>query len=242
MLSALVLLLVHAEEAGPVARLSGREQALSQQARAAQTLARQEARTAYRLARRRDLGFMPDGSTRLEHAQALDLALVALARSVGEQRALEAELARVRADRAEIERVLAAESEKHGPPPKLQRPCRGTLVAEPGLRRDPGTSVELPQRGLQFLARMNEPVHAPAGGTIRRVETLPQGGLALVLEHPGGWVSVISGLREVAVVPGQAVDANAAVGLTGRNLDGAPVVTYELWRGRTPIDPRPLIR
>jgi len=88
---------------------------------------------------------------------------------------------------------------------------------------------------------MNDPVQAPAAGTVRRVEAQPQGGFAVVTGHEGGWVSVLGGLREVAVSPGAALAPGATLGLAGRNLDGACVVSLELWHGRSAVDPAPLV-
>jgi murein DD-endopeptidase MepM/ murein hydrolase activator NlpD len=119
---------------------------------------------------------------------------------------------------------------------------RGAVVGVPGVRADPITGAEVHQHALQILARMNEPVHPPAAGTVRRVEPLPLGGFAVVIEHPGGWTTVLSGLRQPQAEPGDAVDPAGTVGLAGRNLDGAVVVSFELWHHRTPVDPRPLLR
>jgi septal ring factor EnvC (AmiA/AmiB activator) len=149
----------------------------------------------------------------------------------GDRRALESAAAR-RDDAAAPDRIE----------PRLTRPVRGAVVGVPGSRPDPVTGAEVRQYALQILARMNEPVHAPAPGIVRRVEPLPQGGFAVVTEHPGGWVSLLSGLREVKAAPGDVVEAESPLGLAGRNLDGAVVVSFELWHARSPVDPRPLLR
>jgi hypothetical protein len=38
------------------------------------------------------------------------------------------------------------------------------------------------------------------------------------------------------------VAGEGEVGLAGRNLDGAVVVSLELWRGRAAVDPEPLVK
>jgi septal ring factor EnvC (AmiA/AmiB activator) len=76
---------------------------------------------------------------------------------------------------------------------------------------------------------------------IRRVETLPQGGYAVVTQHPSKWVSVLSGLRDVVVVSGEPVEPGQALGLAGRNLDGAAVVSLELRHNRESVDPREVL-
>jgi murein DD-endopeptidase MepM/ murein hydrolase activator NlpD len=129
-----------------------------------------------------------------------------------------------------------------GDPPRFARPLKGAVVGQAGLRKDPVTGVEIRQDALQILARLNEPVHSPARGTVRRVEPQPQGGYAVVTAHEGGWVSVLGGLREVTVEVGATVEEGAPLGLAGRNLDGAVVVSLEFWHGRAAVDPAPLMR
>jgi murein DD-endopeptidase MepM/ murein hydrolase activator NlpD len=246
-LAALAVALVssgaRAEEPAALHRLQEREATLAQQAQAHEAVARQQARAAYRLARRRQLGFMGEPDARLEDARALDLALFTVRRSAGEARSLRDEVARVHEEREALGAAVArAAVPARTEPPHFARPVRGAIVGQAGLRRDPVTGVEVRQDGLQILARMNEPVQAPAAGTVKRVEPQPQGGYAVVTAHEGGWVSVLSGLREVSVKPGDVVHSEGEVGLAGRNLDGAVVVSLELWRGRAAVDPEPLVR
>jgi murein DD-endopeptidase MepM/ murein hydrolase activator NlpD len=233
----------HAEEPAALHRLTEREATLTQQAHAKEELARQQARAAYRLARKRQLGFMAEPDARLEDARALDLALFTVRRSVGEAQATRDELERVRQERTALGAAATrAVVPPTGDPPHFSRPVRGAVVGQAGLRKDPVTGVEVRQDALQILARMNEPVQAPAAGTVRRVEAQPQGGYAVVTAHEGGWVSVLGGLREVSVNVGETVTDGAPLGLAGRNLDGAVVVSLELWRGRAAADPAALMR
>jgi murein DD-endopeptidase MepM/ murein hydrolase activator NlpD len=239
----LAALPARAEQPAALHRLEEREATLVQQAQAREQAARQEARAVYRLARKRQLGFMAEPDARLEDARALDLALFTLRRSVGEARSLREEVARVHGEREVLGAAVAkAVAPASAEAPRFERPVRGAVVGQAGLRKDPVTGVEVRQDALQILARMNEPVRAPASGTVRRVEAQPQGGYAVVTEHEGGWVSVLGGLREVSVQSGDKVASEGEVGLAGRNLDGAVVVSLELWRGRAAVDPQPLTR
>jgi murein DD-endopeptidase MepM/ murein hydrolase activator NlpD len=232
-----------ADDPAALHRLQAREQTLAQLAQSSEEVARHQARAAYRLARRRQLGFMAEPAARLDDARALDLALFTARRSAGEARGLRDELARVRDDRQALGAALArVAAPTDAEAPRFSQPVRGAIVGQAGLRRDPVTGVELRQDALQILARMNEPVSAPGRGTVRQVEAQPQGGFAVVTAHEGGWLSVLSGLRDVSVAAGDQVEAGAPLGLAGRNLDGAVVVSLELWRGRRAVDPGPLVR
>jgi murein DD-endopeptidase MepM/ murein hydrolase activator NlpD len=232
---------------GALGRLQTRQETLAEQTRNAERRARLDARAAYRLARRRQAEFLTVPEARLGQSRAFDLALLTARRSAGEVQALRHELARVSDERTALENAVdrrggVSTSTETGEQPRLTSPVRGTVVGVPGLRPDPVTGAEVRQYALQILARMNEPVHAPGPGTVRRVERLPQGGFAVAIEHAGGWISLLAGLREVQAGPGDDVTAVSPLGLAGRNLDGAVVVSLELWHARAPVDPRPLLR
>ena len=255
--AALLLLPISAMAAEPSAdetalfdRLGMREQILDSQTAAAEGTTRQRALLAYRLSRRRELGFAANPETRLDDARTFDLAVVALRRGLDESRTLACELDRVRAERSTLEAALvtraladasADRTEETASPDRLStarllHPVRGTPVAVPGARRDGTTKIEIRHDSVEILARLNEPVHAIAAGVVKRVEPLSQGGFAVMTAHPGGITSILAGLRDVAVKPGDAVLAGQILGLTGRNLDGAAVLSVEIWRRRQPQD------
>ena len=246
------------EETALFDRLGVREQVLDTQTTAAENTTRQRALLAYRLSRRRELGFAANPETRLEDAQSFGLALVALRRGLDESRTLASELDRVRVERSALEAALVARALSENasgasgdsgdsPAPatspdrslglaRLLRPVRGTPVAVPGTRRDGPTKIEIHHDSVEILARLNEPVHAIAAGVVKRVEPLAQGGFAVMAAHPGGLTSILTGLRDVTVKPGDVVLAGQMVGLTGRNLDGAAVISVTIWRNRRPQD------
>jgi septal ring factor EnvC (AmiA/AmiB activator) len=244
-----------ADEASLFERLTVREQILDAQKSTAENMTRRRSLLAYRLCRRRELGFAQNPETRLDDARAFDLALLALHRSSDEAATLTRELHRVRAERSAIEAAFVARvagdvsTQESGRPPApreklahLVRPIKGEAVAVPGSRRDGPTKIELRHDGVEILARLNEPVRSVAAGTVRRVEALPQGGFAVVTAHASGLVSIVTGLRNIAVAAGDMVDAGQTLGLAGRNLDGAAVVSVELWRDRRPQDASKLLR
>ena len=227
-------------------RLATRQDVLARQKHQADANLREQAHFAYRLARRRELGFVSRPESRLDEAEAADLALAALGRGLAEARILTDELARVQSEQvalnlARTQKVDAASPTPIEPPRRFARPVRGAVVGEPGIRRDSPTGTELRRDGIELLARLNEPVRAVGAGVIRLVEALPEGGYAVVTQHPAGWVTVLSGLRDVAVAPGEPVELGQALGLAGRNLDGAAVVSLEIWRNRRSVDPRRVV-
>ena len=200
---------------------------------------------AYRLTRRRELDFVSNPEARRDDAEAADLALAWLGKGLAETRILADELERVRAERETLDRACSQRTDSPADTgeslPRFVRPVRGAMVGVPGIRRDAPTGTGLRRDGIELLARLNEPVRAVAAGVIRRVENLPQGGYAVVMQHPTRLVSVLSGLRGVVVAPGEPVEAGQPLGLAGRNLDGAAVISLELWRNRQSVDPRQVL-
>ena len=238
-----------ADEAALFDRLTAREQILDGQRAAAEKVTRQRGLLAYRLCRRRELGFAQSPESRLKDARAFDLSLLALRRGAEETRTLARELDRVRTERTAIEAAFVARAtaesttDESAPPPfrtdgpaRLVRPVRGEAVAVPGSRRDGPTKAELRHDGVQMLARLNEPVRSIAAGIVTRVESLPQGGFAVVTAHATGITSIVTGLRDITVAAGDKVGPGQTLGLAGRNLDGAAVVSVEIWRERRPQD------
>jgi murein DD-endopeptidase MepM/ murein hydrolase activator NlpD len=240
-------------EAALFERLGARERVLESQTATAATTARQRTLLAYRMARHRELGFMANPAGRLDEAQTFGLALVALRRSLDESQSLAHELDLVRSERTTLESALVDRSLREqtqasdaaaeiSTRQRLPRLVRGTAVAVPGVRHDGPTKVELRHDSVQILARLNDPVRAVASGLVKHVENLPQGGFAVVVAHADGKTSIVSGLRDFAVKPGDQVEAGQILGLAGRNLDGAAVISVELWQRRRPIETAKLLR
>jgi murein DD-endopeptidase MepM/ murein hydrolase activator NlpD len=233
------------EDARLAQRLAKRQEVLEGQKEGAEVRVREQALLAYRLSRRRELGFVSSPESRLDDAESADVALLSLGKGLAETRTLTDELDHVRAERVALERACGRRAEVPADTGeslrRFARPVRGTMVGVPGIRRDAPMGTELRHDGIELLARLNEPVRAVAAGVIRRVENLPQGGYAVVTQHPARWVSVLSGLRGVVVAPGEPVEPGQTLGLAGRNLDGAAVISLELWRNRESVDPRGVV-
>ena len=233
------------EDARLAQRLANRQEVLEGQKNGAEARVREQALLAYRLTRRRELGFVRSPESRLDDAEAADLALASLGKGLAENRILADEFDRVRTERVALDRARGRRAEAPADTGeslrRFARPVRGAMVGVPGIRRDAPSGTESRRDGIELLARLNEPVRAVAAGVVRRVESLPQGGYAVVTQHPARWVSVLSGLRGVVVASGDPVEPGQALGLAGRNLDGAAVISLELWRNRRSIDPRGVV-
>lgn len=255
-----------ANEADPsVGRLDRRLSILQTQRDRAREIARRDTLAAYRLLRRSELEETSPRRDDVASRQAVRAALGVAARSQDEARSYAAEVEHLRGARALLAPVpeppLAARAAR------LLSPLTGaTVVAVPGLAADPATGVEQRQVGVHLLGRALDPVRAPSTGRVALIETSPTGGFVVALElapgRSGGRartggnkgsaqvqepsdgdptiIVIISGLREVDVAPGDNVPRGHRLGALGRNLDGAPVLGIEAWRGGVAVDPIPL--
>lgn len=149
------------------------------------------------------------------------------------------------------ERCVIQKLVDHAPGPERQDARCGTLTTD-GHK---GTDIRL--RRYSDMAGPPVPVLAAAAGRVARVrdgvadadvrQTGPeavgdrQAGNAVVIEHPGGWETQYSHLRQgsVLVRPGQVVEAGTPVGAVGMSgLAEFPHLHFELRRpGGQAIDP-----
>jgi murein hydrolase activator len=231
--------------AAPLARARAREEIVARRSAEADAAARGQALFAYRLARKRTAAFLDGPDRRGSNARAADAALLVLGRSLQEAAVWEAERAASEDERRALEAAAAATNAARELPRRWQRrfrpPTRGAAVATPAVRRDEATGAETRLDGVEVLARLDEPVRAVASGEVRRVAALPQGGFAVVTAHEDGWISILSGLRQVDVAEGRRVQGGTRLGGVGRNLDGAPILGFALVRHGQPVDPAPLL-
>ncbi|MBL0930093.1 MAG: peptidoglycan DD-metalloendopeptidase family protein [Alphaproteobacteria bacterium] len=82
---------------------------------------------------------------------------------------------------------------------------------------------------------------APFDGTVAFAGPFRGYGLILILEHSGGYHSVLAQLGRIDAVVGQAVTAGEPVGRAGASEQGTPVLYLELRRNGQPVDPTPLL-
>jgi septal ring factor EnvC (AmiA/AmiB activator) len=109
-------------------------------------------------------------------------------------------------------------------------PVDGRLVGGFG---DPGS------RGISIAARANAQVVAPGGGRVVFAGPYRGYGKIVIIEHPGGWTSLVTGLFQLDARVGQVLIAGAPLGLAG---PGQPVLTLELRHEGTPVNPLEQLR
>jgi septal ring factor EnvC (AmiA/AmiB activator) len=232
-----------------------RGRALEQQARAAgHVLAEMEGQMRQRRqalgvleSRQRLAGRAATGIAAREGERALALSEKArdlgdLVDLMGEQGALREQLAALpgptmRPPRPEEARVI--EASQFVPVPEglasYMLPVTGRLLTGFGEML-PGQAAS---RGLTLATRANAQVVAPAAGRVAFAGPYRGYGRIAIIEHRGGWTSLITGMARLDVEVGRQVVAGAPLGLTG---PGDPRIMVELRRRGEAVNPLQYIR
>lgn len=122
-----------------------------------------------------------------------------------------------------------------GAPAKYLLPVAGRLIAGFGAAQ-PGRPQS---RGLSLAASGQAQVVAPAAGRVAFAGPFQGYGLIVIIEHSGGWTSLVTGLTELDCRAGQQLVGGSPLGRLGA---GNPVLTLELRRDGVPVNPLEYLR
>ncbi len=124
----------------------------------------------------------------------------------------------------------AATSARARPPAGYQLPVAGRTISGFGAR----TPAGLPSMGLTLAPRESAQVVAPAGGRVAFAGPYRGYGRIVIIEHEGGWTSLVTGLARVDVAVGDQLVGGAPLGISPPR-QGA--ITLELRRDGQPVNP-----
>jgi septal ring factor EnvC (AmiA/AmiB activator) len=125
------------------------------------------------------------------------------------------------------EPAAAAPARSGGPAYRL--PVIGTVVNGLGEVSDEGTR----SRGLTIVAASGAQVVAPAAGRIAYAGTFRSYGRIIIIDHGGGWTSLVTNMIALSARVGDRVEQGAPIGRAGI---GRPRITVELRRAGQPVD------
>lgn len=211
------------------AQLAALEQQQRLASRTARGAALREAERALALAEEaRDLDGLVD---KLGEVAALRRDLAALPGPVLRPQNLAADL-----PAAPAEPAPAAPAAASAPPPRdFQLPVQGRTLVGFGAKRDSG----LASTGLTLAPAAGAQVVAPARGRVAFAGEYRGFGRIVIIEHPGGWTSLVTGLERVEVAVGDSVIGGSPL---GRASGGSQPVTIELRRDGKPVNPLQYLR
>jgi septal ring factor EnvC (AmiA/AmiB activator) len=126
------------------------------------------------------------------------------------------------------------------PPPQglpiWMLPLAGRLVTGFG---EQGLGGQGRSRGIVMATQANAQAVVPAPGRIAYAGRYRGYGQIVIVEHSGGWVSLVTGLAALNVAVGQQVVAGSPLGTTG---PGRPQVGIELRHDGEPVNPLQYLR
>jgi septal ring factor EnvC (AmiA/AmiB activator) len=132
------------------------------------------------------------------------------------------------------QRRATLESGRTPPPAPFRLPVDGRITAGFGESDRGGT----PSSGLTLATRAAAQVIAPAKGRIAFAGPYRGYDNIIILEHEGGWTSLVTGLGSVSAQVGDRVMAGSPLGTAAEaERARAPSVTLELRRGGKPVNP-----
>ncbi|MHA6332433.1 murein hydrolase activator EnvC family protein [Qipengyuania sp. CAU 1752] len=115
-------------------------------------------------------------------------------------------------------------------PIDLQLPVVGRTVVGFGSPSEGGVMSD----GITLAPRPGAQVIAPAAGRVAFAGPYRGYGRIVIIEHGGGWTSLVTGLARVDVTVGEELVAGSPLGVAG---PGRPEVSLELRRSGTPVNP-----
>lgn len=116
------------------------------------------------------------------------------------------------------------------PRARYQLPVAGRMIAGFGAILPGGTRSE----GATFAPRGGAQVVAPAAGRVTFAGPYRGYGQIVIIEHGGGWISLITGLARINVAVGDRLVNGSPLGIAGPTR---PTVTLELRRQGVPVNP-----
>ena len=99
-----------------------------------------------------------------------------------------------------------------------------------------GFAVTCAVDGVTLFTHPGDPVYAPEAGAVRSVGEVPGLGLAVILDHGGGWLTLLGRLQEITVRVGARVPRGFVVGQAA-----TMGLELQLSQGGTWLDPAPWI-
>ncbi len=129
--------------------------------------------------------------------------------------------------------VLKTPSAANIPAGAARLPISGTIKT----RYNQPDNFGAPSQGIDIEGRNGALVIAPMGGIVKFAGSFKNYGGMVILEHQGGYHSLVAGLEKIDTVVGQKLSAGEPIGLLHHEIGQNPVLYYELRYNGKPINP-----
>jgi murein hydrolase activator len=119
----------------------------------------------------------------------------------------------------------------------LPWPLQGIVVGPFGRQQGNAFGGGLVRNGIEISAAEGQPVRAVHEGMVAFAEPFTGYGNLVIVDHGDGAYSLYGHLTSLDVAKGDRADAQAQVGMSGRNPAGNPALYFELRVDGKPVDP-----
>jgi septal ring factor EnvC (AmiA/AmiB activator) len=126
--------------------------------------------------------------------------------------------------------AVVAQASSARPPLDFQLPVQGRTVAGFGVQRDSG----LRSAGITLAPSPGAQVVAPATGRIAFAGLYRGYGRIVIIEHEGGWTTLVTGLARVSVEVGDSVIGGSPLGVA---TSSDAIITLELRQSGEAVNP-----
>ena len=100
-----------------------------------------------------------------------------------------------------------------------------------------------PHNGVDYAAKMGEPVKAVESGLIEQAGYINGYGFTIILEHENGLKTLYAHLGEIKVTVGDKVKAGAIIGLAGQTgITDRPQLHFEVLSQEQPENPHQYLK
>lgn len=118
-------------------------------------------------------------------------------------------------------------------------PVEGVISSGFGIRLSPFANQEEFHKGVDIMAPVGSPVRSPAPGLVIFAGQDVEGGLAVMVDHGGGYVTSFSHIQDLTVKYGQKVERGRILGEVSQDpRSTGPHLHYEVRLRGAPVDPR----
>jgi len=105
-----------------------------------------------------------------------------------------------------------------------------------------GVQLEKNHLGIDIAAKQKDKVRAPANGRVIYAGESDIFGKTIIINHPGGFVTVFGHNDTILVQSGEKIKKNQIISRVGETgISQGPHLHYEIWKNNQVLDPREII-
>jgi murein DD-endopeptidase MepM/ murein hydrolase activator NlpD len=126
--------------------------------------------------------------------------------------------------------------------PGFTHPAAGKIFTKFGPRFHPLLNLVRHHDGIDYLAKVGDPILAAASGEVAFAGWRGQFGIAVQIRHRGGWETFYAHLSRPSVRAGDCVRAGDVIGLSGNTgFSTGPHLHFEISHDGSHVDPATLL-